>query len=152
MATYYALCYRQHHVTSPSLSSSWNLLTCKVVADSRETEPPSVLTCVEELNTDLAFIYLGMYLYTFLFSFIFSFSFSFSRFTFLPLFSLFISLFYFVSFSLFYPLCSFYSPYYCLFLNIVLCFPSLRSLFLHFQFIFLFFLLTLPLTHNHFHK
>jgi hypothetical protein len=38
------------------------------------------------------------------------------------------------------------------FLNIVLCFPSLRSLFLHFQFIFLFFLLTLPLTHNHFHK
>ena len=46
VATNYTWCYRQHHMTSPSLSSSGNLLTCKVAADSRETPPLSVLTVV----------------------------------------------------------------------------------------------------------
>lgn len=43
VATYYNR-YRQHRVTSPSLSSSGNLLTCKFATDSRETAPMSVLT------------------------------------------------------------------------------------------------------------
>jgi hypothetical protein len=46
VATYYCRCYHQHHATSHSLSSSGNLLTCKVAADSRETAPLSVLTVV----------------------------------------------------------------------------------------------------------
>lgn len=138
-------------MTSPSLSRSWNLLTCKVAGRQRKDRAAVCADwCVEDLNTDLAFILECIYtLFIFLYFLFFFFILSLYLSPFiLPFHLLILFRFFFIILSSLLILCTLLLS----FLNIVLCFPSLRSLFLHFQFIFLFFLLTLPLTHNHFHK
>ena len=150
VATYYIRCYRQHHVISPSLSSSGNLLTCKVAADNRDNPTVCADCCVEELNTDCSVCLAWNVFIHFLCSFIFSFSFSFSRVTFLPLLSLFISLFRFffilscfVSFIFFahfmHPVIVFFK--YCSVFSVASFFISSFSIYFSSFF-----------SHNHFHK